>query len=170
MRRVEETSRGERLGIRRGTARDIPTILRMIRELAQYERLIRDLRIDARRLRRDGFGRHRYFEVLICERAKHTVGYAIYYFAYSSFTCSPVLFIEDLFVLRAERGRGAGKALMAALARVALRHKCQQMEWIVLDWNAPSIAFYRRLGARLARSWVLTRLIGLDLHRLADQR
>jgi len=169
MKRVGEKSQGEPLRIRRGTARDIPTILRLIRELARYERLTRDLRIDARRLRRDGFGRHRYFEILLCERAKRSVGYAIYYFAYSSFTCSPVLFIEDIFVLRADRGQGAGKALMAALARVALGHNCRQMEWIVLDWNLPSIAFYRRLGARLDRSWVLTRLIGNDLRRLAGQ-
>jgi GNAT superfamily N-acetyltransferase len=169
MKRVGETSQGKPLRIRRGTARDIPTILRLIRALAKYERLTGDLRMDGRRLRRDGFGRRRHFEVVICERAKRAVGYAIYYFAYSSFTCSPVLFIEDIFVLPAERRKGAGKALMAALARVALRHKCKQMEWIVLDWNAPSIAFYRRLGARLDRSWVLTRLIGNELRQLAGQ-
>jgi L-amino acid N-acyltransferase YncA len=169
MKRVEETSQGKPLRIRRATSRDIPAILRLIRALAKYERLTRDLRINGRRLRRDGFGRRRYFEVLICERAKRAVGYAIYYFAYSSFTCSPVLFIEDIFVLPAERGKGAGKALMTALARVALRQKCKQMEWIVLDWNAPSIAFYRRLGARLDRGWVLTRLIGNELRQLAGQ-
>jgi len=167
---AERTAQGEPVRIRRGTARDIPTIVCLIRELAKYERLIRGVRLDPGRLRRDGFGRRRYFEVLIGERGGRAVGYAIYYFAYSSFTCGPVLFIEDLFVLPKERGRGVGKALMVALARVAVRRGCEQMEWIVLDWNAPSILFYRRLGARLDRSWVLTRLVGSRLRRLARQR
>jgi GNAT superfamily N-acetyltransferase len=157
------------LRVRRGTARDIPVILRLIRELAKYERLLRDLRLDTRRLGRDGFGRRKYFEALMCERGGRVVGYAVYYFTYSTFTCRPALFIEDLFVLPAERGQGAGKALMIALARMALRRGCQQMEWIVLDWNAPSIAFYRRLGARLDKTWVLTRLVGSRLRRLARQ-
>lgn len=157
----------EAVEIRPGTARDVPAILGLIRVLAKYERLTRYLRLNAKRLRRDGFGRRRYFDSLICTRSGRPVGYAIYYFAYSSFTCSPVLFIEDIFVLREERGRGAGKAMMSALARVAVRRGCHQMEWIVLDWNAPSISFYRSLGARLDKSWVLTRLTGARLRRLA---
>ena len=158
------------LRIRSGTARDVPEILRLIRALAKYERLTSYLRLDAKRLRRDGFGRRRYFESLICTRGRHPVGYAIFYFAYSSFTCSPVLFIEDIFVLPEERGRGAGKAMMSALARIAVRRGCHQMEWIVLDWNAPSIEFYRKLGARLDKTWVLTRLTGSNLRRLARVR
>jgi len=153
--------------VRRGTARDVPVILRLIRALAKYERLTRYLRLDAKRLRRDGFGPGRYFESLICTRGERAVGYAIYYFAYSSFTCSPVLFVEDIFVLPEERGGGAGKATMSALARIAVRSGCRQMEWIVLDWNAPSIGFYRSLGARLDKTWVLTRLTGARLRRLA---
>jgi GNAT superfamily N-acetyltransferase len=143
---------------------------RRIRELAKYERLVRELRLDVRRLGRHGFGRRRYFEALLCERAGRTLGYALYYFAYSSFTCSPVLFIEDIFVLPEARGQGAGKALMTALAQVAVRRGCEQMDWIVLDWNRPSIAFYRGLGARLDRTWVLTRLVGARLRRLARRR
>ncbi|HXW61597.1 MAG TPA: GNAT family N-acetyltransferase [Candidatus Acidoferrales bacterium] len=166
---IEQEAHDRELRVRRGTARDIPTIVRLVRELAKYEHLLRDLRLDRRRLGRDGFGRRKYFEALMCEREGRAVGYAIYYFTYSTFTCRPALFIEDLFVRRAERGQGAGKALMIALARVALRRGCQQMEWIVLDWNAPSIAFYRRLGARLDKTWVLTRLVGARLRRLARQ-
>jgi GNAT superfamily N-acetyltransferase len=142
----------------------------MIRGLARYERLTRHCRVDAKRLRRDGFGRHRHFGTQICTRGGRPVGYAIYYFAYSTFTCAPVLFIEDIFVEPDERGKGTGKALMAALARIAVRKGCGQMEWIVLDWNAPSIEFYRRLGARLDKTWVLTRLTGTNLRRLADAR
>ena len=164
--RTEQRAHGA-LRIRRGTARDVPTIARLIRELAKYEHLMGDLRLDSKRLRRDGFGRRRYFEALICERAGRTLGYALYYFAYSSFTCSPVLFIEDIFVIPEARGQGAGKALMVALARVAVRRRCEQMEWIVLDWNRPSIEFYRGLGGRLDRTWVLTRLVGARLRQLA---
>jgi len=163
---TEQRAQGP-LRIRRGTAQDLPAIAHLIRELAKYERLVRDLRLDVRRLRRHGFGRRRYFEALLCERAGRTLGYALYYFAYSSFSCSPVLFIEDIFVLPEARGQGAGKALMAALARVAVQRGCEQMEWIVLGWNRPSIAFYRGLGARLDRTWVLTRLVGTRLRRLA---
>ncbi len=142
-------------------------MLTLIRGLAKYERLTPYLRLSAKRLRRDGFGRRRYFDSLICTRAGRPVGYAIYYFAYSSFSCSPVLFIEDIFVLPAERGRGAGRAMMASLAKVAVKRGCNQMEWIVLDWNRPSIDFYRKLGARLDQTWVLTRLTDARLRRLA---
>jgi GNAT superfamily N-acetyltransferase len=155
------------LRVRSGTPRDVPVILNLVRALAKYERLTPYLRLSARRLRRDGFGRRRYFESLICTLGGHTVGYAIYYFMYSTFTCSPVLFIEDIFVLPEERGAGAGKAMMVELARIAVRSGCNQMEWLVLHWNAPSIAFYKKLGARLDKTWILTRLTDASLRRLA---
>ena len=158
-----------KLRIRPGTARDIPDIVSLIRGLAKYERLTRHCRTDARRLRQDGFGRHRYFETLLCTRGGRAVGFALYYFAYSTFSSSPVLFIEDIFVQPAERGNGAGALLMKALARAALGKRCRQMEWIVLDWNNAAIRFYRRLGARLDRTWVLTRLTDKNLRRLARQ-
>ncbi|MGA2509741.1 MAG: GNAT family N-acetyltransferase [Candidatus Acidiferrales bacterium] len=155
------------LRIRPGTVRDIPAIVSLIRALAKYERLTQYCKANAKRLRRDGFGRRRFFETLICTRGGRPVGYAVYYFAYSTFGSTPVLFIEDIFVLPEERGKGAGKALMTALARAAVRKGCEQMEWIVLDWNAPAIKFYRRLGARPDKTWVLTRLTGANLRRLA---
>jgi GNAT superfamily N-acetyltransferase len=155
------------LRIRSGTQRDMSALVSLIRGLAKYERLSRYCRADLRRLRRDGFGRHRYFETLVCTSASRTIGFAVYYFAYSTFASAPVLFIEDLFVESSARGGGAGTALMKALAQVAVRKRCSQMEWIVLDWNTPAIRFYRRLGARLDRTWVLTRLSGSDIRRLA---
>jgi GNAT superfamily N-acetyltransferase len=156
--------------VRPGTARDVATILELVRGLAKYEHLTRHLRLDAKRLRRDGFGRRRYFDSLVCTRTGRPVGCAVYYYAYSTFTCRPVLFIEDVFVLPGERGSGAGKAMMRALARIAVRRGCQQMEWIVLDWNTPSIKFYEKLGARLDKTWVFTRLTGARLRRLARSR
>ncbi|MGB9067935.1 MAG: GNAT family N-acetyltransferase [Candidatus Acidiferrales bacterium] len=156
-----------RLRVRPGTPRDMPAIVSLIRGLAKYERLSRHCRADLRRLRRDGFGRHRSFETLVCTRAGRTIGLAVYYFAYSTFASTPVLFIEDLFVESSERGGGAGTAMMKALAQVAVRKRCSQMEWIVLDWNTPAIRFYRRFGARLDRTWLLTRLSGSNMRRLA---
>jgi GNAT superfamily N-acetyltransferase len=157
------------LRIRRGTAKDVPAIVKLIRALAKYERLSRYLRLDAKRLRRDGFGKRRYFQTLLCTRNGRPIGYAIYYSTYSTFSCRPVLFVEDIFVVPEERGRGAGKAIMSALARIAVNAGCRQMEWIVLDWNTPSIEFYRRLGARLDKTWILTRLTEARLSRLANQ-
>lgn len=155
------------LRIRRATRRDVPTILALIRGLAEYERLTREVEATADRLRRHGFGRRRYFETLICWRGRKAVGFALYFFTYSTFLARPTLYLEDLFVLPEERGRGAGRALLAAVARVAARRGCGRMEWAVLGWNTPAIRFYKRLGARLRREWLLTRLSGAPLIQLA---
>jgi GNAT superfamily N-acetyltransferase len=142
-------------------------MLALIRGLAKYERLTHEFRADAKRFRRDGFGKTCYFETQICTRAGRPIGFALYVFTYSTFLSRPTLYVEDLFVLPDERGKGAGKALLSALARIAVRKKCGRMEWAVLDWNAPAIGFYRRLGAELRKDWILTRLAGSDLRRLA---
>jgi len=145
-------------------------ILRLIRGLAEYERLVHQMEATAGRIRRHGFGRRRYFEALICRRGRTPIGLALYYFTYSTFVGRPTLYLEDLFVLPAERGHGAGRALLRALAKIAVRHGCGRMEWAVLDWNTPSIRFYRKLGATLRREWILTRLAGAPLRRLARGR
>lgn len=158
------------LSIRRATRRDAPTILRLIRGLAEYERLAHLMAATVARIRRHGFGRRRYFDTLICRRGKVPVGFALYYFTYSTFLGRPTLYLEDLFVLPEERRNGAGKALLRELARVATRRGCGRMEWTVLDWNRPSIRFYEKLGAQLRKEWVLTRLTGAPLRRLARGR
>jgi GNAT superfamily N-acetyltransferase len=94
------------------------------------------------------------------------VGFALYFYTYSTFLGRPSLYLEDLFVLPEERGRGAEKAPLGALAKIASARGCGRMEWTVLDWNTPSIRFYTRLGARLHKEWVLTRLTGPALRRL----
>jgi len=155
------------LVIRRGTERDVPTILKLIRGLAEYERLAHEMEATAARVRAHGFGRRRYFETIICRRGGKPVGFALYFFTYSTFLARPTLYLEDLFVLPEERGTGAGKALLRALARIAVRRGCGRLEWAVLDWNRPAIGFYKRLGAKLRRQWILTRLTGAPLRRLA---
>jgi GNAT superfamily N-acetyltransferase len=155
------------LTIRRATRADVPAVLALIRGLADYERLSHEVEATADRLRRHGFGRPRYFETLLCLRDRRPIGFALYFFTYSTFLARPTLYLEDLFVLPEERGRGAGRALLRALARIAVRRRCGRMEWAVLDWNTPSIRFYRRLGAGLRREWLLTRLTGAPLRRLA---
>jgi GNAT superfamily N-acetyltransferase len=156
--------------VRRGTRKDASTIVTLIRGLAEYEKLAHECEATVAQIRRHGFGPKRYFETLICERGGTAVGFALYFFTFSTFLARPTLYLEDLFVLPSERGRGAGRALLAALARVAVSRGCGRMEWAVLDWNAPSIGFYERLGARLRRDWILTRLTGAPLRRLARRR
>ncbi len=151
----------------RGRPRDAAAICELIRGLARYERLERQCVIGPAAIRRHGFGRRRYFETLICRRDGRPIGLALYFFTYSTFLGRPSLYLEDLFVLPEERGAGAGRALLRALARIAVRRGCGRMEWTVLDWNTPSIRFYRRLGAELRREWLLTRLTGPALRRLA---
>jgi GNAT superfamily N-acetyltransferase len=155
------------LSIRRGTRRDVPVILRLIRGLAEYERLAHEAVATASQIRRHGFGRRRYFETLICRRGREPIGFALYFFTYSTFVGRPTLYLEDLFVLPEERRRGAGRALLGELAQIATRRGCGRMEWAVLDWNEKAFRFYRRLGAKAAKQWVLTRLSGKPLRRLA---
>jgi GNAT superfamily N-acetyltransferase len=153
--------------IRRGTTRDAAVIRSLIRGLADYERLSHEVEATAARVRAHGFGRRRYFETLICRRGGRPVGFALYFFTYSTFLGRPTLYLEDLFVRPAERGAGAGRALLGALARIAVRRGCGRLEWAVLDWNRPAIGFYKRLGAKLHRQWIITRLTGAPLRRLA---
>ncbi len=148
----------------------MPTILALLRGLARYERLTADFKSTPARLAAHGFGRRRYFDALLCFDGRRPIGVALYYFTYSSFAARPALYLEDVFVVPEARRRGAGRALLAELARIAKKRRCARLEWAVLDWNAPAIRFYERLGARLQRTWVLTHLAGASLDRLARRR
>jgi GNAT superfamily N-acetyltransferase len=156
--------------IRRATRRDAPVIIELLRGLAEYERLTHDMIATLGQIRRHGFGRRRYFEALICRRGGDAVGLAIYYFTFSTFLGRPTLYLEDLFVLPEARGHGAGRALLSAVARIALRRGCGRMEWTVLDWNNNSIRFYEKLGAKLRKEWIRTDLAGPALRRLAAKK
>jgi len=118
---------------------------------------------------RDGFGEVPAFRVLMAELDGSAIGFALYFFNYSTWRGRRCLYLEDLFVEPAHRGRGAGIALMRELARIALAEDCARFIWQVLDWNQPSIDFYEKLGARIERQWLHVRLEGDALERLAAQ-
>ena len=154
--------------IRPATVDDVPLIAQLIRELAEYERLADAAVATEDGLREQLFGERPAAEVLIAEADGEPVGFALFFHTFSTFLGKRGLYLEDLFVRPDFRGLGLGKHLMAALARIAVRRDCGRFEWSVLDWNAPSIAFYRKLGATGMDEWTVQRLEGDALHALAS--
>jgi len=154
--------------IRYGRPDDVPTIFSLIYGLAEYERLTHEMVGTEELLREHLFGDRRYAEVLLAEAEGRAVGFALFFHNYSTFLTRPGIYLEDLFVLPAERGRGYGKALLSSLGRLAVERGCGRLEWSVLDWNEPSIKFYRSLGAESKDEWTTNRVTGDALARLAD--
>lgn len=156
------------LVIRKATPSDVPCVLALVKELALYEREPDAVVATEADFLRDGFGEAPTFHVLVAEDAARTViGFAFYFFSYSTWVGRRCLYLEDLFVQPAHRGKGAGIALMKALAREAVASECRRFVWQVLDWNAPALAFYERLGANVLREWLTVRLEGDALAELA---
>jgi GNAT superfamily N-acetyltransferase len=148
---------------------DVPLILEMIRELAEYEKLIHVVSATERQIRDTLFGGRPAAEVLLAWVDHECVGFALFFPNYSTFLAKPGIYLEDLFVKPHARGKGAGAALLAELARIAKRRGCGRVEWAVLNWNEPSIAFYRKLGAVPMHEWTTFRLTGDALDRLASE-
>jgi GNAT superfamily N-acetyltransferase len=148
-------------------ADDCATILAFIRELAEYEKLAHEVIADEAALRATLFGARPAAEVLIAELAGAAVGFALFFPSYSTFLARPGLYLEDLFVDPAARGRGVGVALMSALARIAVSRGYGRFEWSVLDWNQPALDFYASLGALPQREWTVQRMVGAPLTALA---
>lgn len=155
--------------IRPATEADVPLILRFIRELAEYERLLHEVVATEDKLRATLFGARPAAEVVIAEDDGEAVGFALFFHNYSTFLAQPGLYLEDLYVRPEARGRGVGRALLAHLARLARERECGRLEWWVLDWNESAIRFYRSLAARPMDEWTVFRLTGPDLARLADE-
>ena len=155
------------LVIRKATREDVPAILALVKELATYEKEPEAVIAEEADFLRDGFGERPSFEVLIAEESANAVGFAFYFFSYSTWIGRKCLYLEDLFVKPSYRGQGAGIALMKALAKVAVETDCRRFVWAVLDWNEPAIGFYERLGAKVMREWLTVRLEGEALARLA---
>jgi len=157
------------LVIRYATSKDCATILTFIKDLAEYEKLSGEVVADEAQLRATLFGVRPAAEVLIAELADQPVGFALFFQSYSTFLAKPGLYLEDLFVRPAVRGKGIGAALMAALARVAVQRHYGRFEWSVLDWNAPALGFYARLKAEAKKDWIIHRLTGDPLVSLAER-
>jgi GNAT superfamily N-acetyltransferase len=155
------------LSIRDATAADVPLLLRLIRALAEYERLADAVVATEPDLACALFGERPRARALIAECEGNAAGFALYFFNFSTFLARAGLYLEDLFVLPERRGRGIGKALLVELARRAEREGCGRMEWAVLEWNETAIRFYRALGAEPLGDWRTFRLTAPTIAALA---
>ena len=157
------------LTIRFATEKDVALVLRFIRDLAEYERLAHEVVATEDLLRETVFGPRRYAEVLIGEVAGEPAGFALFFHNFSTFLGRAGIYLEDLFVRPEFRGKGYGKQLLARLAALAIERKCGRVEWAVLDWNTPSIDFYKSIGAVPMSDWRIFRLRGDALAALAKE-
>ncbi len=156
------------MALRPAREADLDTIIELIHGLAEYEREPDAVRLDRDELRRHLFGPRPYAEVILAEtEAGESAGFALFFHNFSTWEGKPGIYLEDLFGRPELRGAGYGKALLAELARLAVERDCARLEWSVLDWNEPSIAFYRNLGALPMDEWTTFRITGDALAQLA---
>jgi GNAT superfamily N-acetyltransferase len=157
------------LNIRPATPDDIPEILKLIRELAEFEKAPQEVVARPEDLLRDGFQTNPKFRVAIAEWGGEPAGFALFFYNYSTWQGRPGLYLEDLFVRPRHRGKGIGKALFLHLAKIAVEEGCGRLQWQVLDWNTPAIEFYQSLGAQMMKEWLTMRVTGEALTKLAAQ-
>ena len=148
---------------------DVPLILSFIRKLAEYEKLSHMFMATEENIREHVFGANPVVEVLLAYWDEEPAGFALYFLNFSTFLGRPGLYLEDLFVEPAQRGKGIGKALLKHLAKIVVERGYGRMQWAVLDWNTPSIEFYRSLGAVPLDDWITYRLTGEALEYLAGK-
>jgi GNAT superfamily N-acetyltransferase len=153
--------------LRPATPDDVPEVLRLIRALAEYERLLDQARATEADLHAALFGPHPGIHVVLAELDRATVGFGLWFATFSTFTGRRGFYIEDVFVEAAHRGRGIGRAIFAHIARRAVAEGCARIEWAVLNWNEPALRFYRAIGAEPLDQWTRQRLSGASLAALA---
>jgi GNAT superfamily N-acetyltransferase len=158
------------LTIRPAAKADVPLILQFIRALAEYEREPDAVTATEAGLLRDGWGPEPRYRCSIAEWDSEPVGFALYFFNYSTWQGQPGLYAEDIFVRSEYRGRGIGKAIFIHLAQIAVRENCGRLQWQVLDWNQPAIDFYKSLGAEFMNEWLTVRMEGEAVEKLAAQK
>jgi GNAT superfamily N-acetyltransferase len=158
------------VSIRTANERDVPLILDLIKGLAEYERLASEVTATEATLHESLFGPSPGAEVIIAEADGQPAGFALFFHNFSTFVGKRGIYLEDLFVKPAWRGKGVGRQLLARLAQLAVERNCGRLEWAVLDWNEPAIHFYRGLGAKPMHDWTVFRLAGDTLHQLAAER
>ena len=155
--------------IRDTTAEDSELILNFIKKLAEYEQLSHEVVATVETLRETLFGEKAYAEVVIGEFEGVPVGYALFFYNFSTFTGRPGIYLEDIYVDKEMRGKGFGKCLLAYIAKLAVERNCTRVDWSVLDWNEPSIQFYRSIGAIPMEAWTVQRLHGDALLSFAGE-
>jgi len=148
-----------KITIKKARKKDFKKVLGLINELAKFEKLEPPGKKEAKRLFRDAFGEKAKFKILTAAEGKNILGYAFYFFTYSSFLAKPTLYLEDLFITERSRNLGIGKLFFKELLRIALKNKCGRMEWCVLDWNKDAIEFYNKLGAKPLSDWIYYRKV-----------
>jgi len=156
------------IDVREATGDDVSLILSLVRELAEYEKLSHEVVATEEELRESLFGVRRYAEVLIAEHDGTPAGFALFFHNFSTFLGKPGIYLEDLYVKPAFRGAGVGKKLLVHLANLAKERDCGRLEWWVLDWNEPSIGFYKKIGAVPMDDWTVYRVSGTALEDLAS--
>jgi len=148
---------------------DIPTIMNFIKALAEYEKLTNEVAADEEQLKKTLFGDKKFAEVIIADYKKQPAGFMLFFHNYSTFLGKPGIYLEDLFVNPDLRGKGIGKILLTHLGKIAIARDCGRIEWAVLDWNEPSIQFYKKLGAKPMDDWTVFRVTGDAIENLAKQ-
>ena len=154
--------------LRPTTASDIPTLHHLMRDFAAYEKLQHRFRITEPELHNALFGPKPMLDSILVDVANTTVGFALWYFLFGTFSGRYSLFVEDIYVAPTHRGQGIGLALFRHMARIAVERDCLDMQWNVLDWNTPAIEFYRRIGAKPIKGWIPQQLNGDALTALAN--
>jgi len=153
--------------IRKATPRDAETILRFITELAVYEKAGHEVEATVQTVTSSLFGEHSVSHAAICERDGEPVGFAVWFFSYSTWLARNGLYLEDLYITPDQRGSGAGRTMLRYLARIAVEKECGRFEWSVLDWNEPAIKAYEAIGAEPLSEWTRYRLSGEALDSFA---
>jgi GNAT superfamily N-acetyltransferase len=151
--------------IRAAELRDVNAIVQLIRELAEFEHLTHLLQVTPEKLRPHLFGERPVVEALVAEAAGSVLGFALFFTNFSTFLAQPGLYLEDLYVQPAQRGRGIGEALLSRVGRIAVERDYGRFEWSVLDWNANAIRFYEKMGATVMPDWRICRVTGDALQR-----
>lgn len=155
------------ISLRPAQSADIQVLFELILALAEYEKLAHAVTGNADNLKEHLFGSHPYAEAILAEYVGQVVGFALFFPNYSTFLTQPGIYLEDLFVLPEYRQQGIGKAILSYLARLAVERGYGRLEWSVLDWNEPAIAFYRRMGATVLPDWRICRVTGEALNSLS---
>ncbi len=153
--------------IRFAKKNDVHIILNMIRQLAEFEKLLHEVVATETELEKSLFGPHPYAEVLLLEENSKAVGMALFFHNYSTFLAKPGIYLEDLFVLPSHRGKGYGRHLLQKLAQITVERNCGRLDWSVLDWNVDAIRFYEGFGAKALSDWTGFRLTGEALQKFA---